>query len=331
MAPSGFAAPKQLMGMPPAQKRKKTGGEIAFDVTTYGGISLLGNEILGIGIIKQAENGVLAKWYKPFTQWSQKLPLLNKLSYVKEGRASFLLWATISGTLLVLPVKLFEDNKGKLVRFYDRHFNKHGNQQQLAAAHKEMEDAPPQTWSSLGEGRLITIGSALAVDSLIGWPGAPIAKLFDRGGKVNNYASFERATTTLSRNIVGMFSDAQKDINAKLPHIDDALIRFSTKKMNDTNAVKLMSLGGSLLVLSTALTALFYASSKAFARGKTAKDEAKQQQQAANMRVPESAIASISEEPSRSDTAAPTIPGNRIVQVENLDRVADNAKLQAGV
>lgn len=326
--------PQQLMGIPPAEKRKKSAGEVAFDLSTYGGVSLLGNELLSMSIMKQAKEGALSRWFKPFTEWSKELPGLKKLEYVSTGRAAYLLWATIGGTMLVLPVKLLEDNKGKLVRYFDKmaHGPQAENDPDLKARHEQMEKAPKQTWVSLGEGRMITMGSALAVDSLIGWPAAPLAKMFDKPGKLNEYASFERLATTLSRNVVGKFSDEQKQINHAMKREMNVHLRFDTAK--DTKAVQWLALGSSLLVLSTALTALFYASTKAFARGKEAKAQGRDAAAQAGPDQTSQADTSPSYSPATEaapKAAAPAIPNTRVAEVVNMSRMSEPAMLQAGV
>lgn len=341
-AATGLAAPSQdLMGIPPAQKRKKSAGEVAFDLTTYGGVSLLGNEALGMAITKQTETGFLRGAFRKTQQIAEKLPLLNKLPYVHE-RSPFLLWATVSGTLLVLPVKMLEDNKGKLVRLFDRIVRGKNaeNDPDLAARHNEMENAPRQTWASLGEGRVITVASALLVDAFIGWPKAVITKLFDKPGKPNDLASFDRISTTLARQFVRHNLESKatltaeqygvlKQITAREAITDLSRIgeRYSTK---GEGAVAMLSLAGTLLTLSTALTALFYVSSKAFARGK----EAKQQQPTAlpaaspsKVRLDESGLPSVEQAPSEGQEK----PGTRVAQVENISRVATPTLLQAGV
>ena len=96
--------------------------------------------------------------------------------------------------------------------------------------------------------------------------------------------------------------------------------------------MKWLALGGSLLVLSTALTALFYASSKAFARGKDEKQERKEQR-AAQMGYSlrsEDMDAAPEQSIQTEQTSSPK-PTTRVAQVESLSRVSDPSMLQAGV
>lgn len=246
-------------------KRKKTSGERAFDIATYGGVALLGNEAASLVITKSIEPGAVAgNSYRKFSSWFESLtryinrdtgkPILSKYIVDKQAfelgaRLPFLLVATLGGMLMVPFVKALEDNKGSIVRKFDRLF--HGNRAdtdpELVAAHKEMDNAPKQSWSSLGWGRVTTVVSAAVADYAFGWRHAISTKLFG-----SEYASLDGI--------------ARKTAD------------YTEKRFNLTPKGKgWVDQGTWLLTLSATLTVLFYASSKLFARKRDEKIERKQE------------------------------------------------------
>lgn len=326
----------QFMGTPPAQKRNKTAGEIVFDVGTYGGLSFLGNEALSTLIMDQtAEKGIFHKMYEASAKAVSKTPVLNKLKYVGEGRAAYLLWATLGGFALVLPVKWMEDRKGSIVRKIDNFFHGRNSDDNpdTAAAHAEMDNAPKQSWSSLGEGRLVTVGSALAMDSLIGWPKAPIAKLFDKPGKLNDYAGIDRLSASFARWMGKKFDPAHRGaIDHVLATVHDVEHRYKIDPKVEGRFAKTVSIASMVMTISGALTLLFYASSKAFARGQ----QLRQDQRSGIVHAPTGAATTVTAGNSQAtvraeeldttpdaqqDTGKPQ-PTNRVASVENLSRMA---------
>jgi hypothetical protein len=246
-------------------QRKKTAGERAFDLTTYGGVALLGNEAASLVITKSIEPEAIAgNSYRKFSSWFESLnryinrdtgkPILSKYIVDKDAsalgaRLPFLLMATLGGMLMVPFVKALEDNKGSIVRKFDRLF--HGNRAdtdpELIAAHKEMDNAPKQSWSSLGWGRVTTVVSAAVADYAFGWRHALSTKLFG-----SEYASLDGI--------------AKKTAN------------YAEKRFNLTPKGKgWVDQGTWLLTLSATLTVLFYAASKLFARKRDEKIERKQE------------------------------------------------------
>lgn len=244
-------------------KRKKTAGERTFDIATYGGVALLGNEAASLVITKSIEPGAIAgNSYRKFSSWFESLsryinrdtgkPILSKYIVDKDAfklgaRLPFLLVATLGGMLMVPFVKALEDNKGSIVRKFDRFF--HGNRSEtdpeLVAAHKEMDNAPKQSWGSLGWGRVTTVVSAAIADYAFGWQHALSTKLFGT----------ERAS---------------------LDGIAKQTADYAEKRFNLTPKGKgWVDQGTWLLTLSATLTVLFYASSKLFARKRDEKIERK--------------------------------------------------------
>ena len=330
----GKAAPlvsEQLMETAPAPKRRKTAGEIVFDVGTYGGLSFLGNEALSTTIIQQTKpKGMLQKLYEPSVEFVKKLPLVNKLNYVGEGRAAYMVWATLGGMALVLPVKWMEDRKGELVRKLDNflHGRNTDEDPHLASAHDEMDRAPKQSWSSLWEGRGVTVASALTMDALIGWPKAPIAKLFDKPGKPNDYITIDRLSATIARKVAMVFDPSKREgIQHVLKTVTDVDKRYNINPAHEGKMAQVVATASVMMSISAALTLLFYGTSKAFAHGHEAKHVRKRTAQqptpvGTEMRDADS---SPTTEPGKND------PSTKVVNVESLSRVAADPLLQAGM
>lgn len=331
--------PNALLGVPPAQKRKKTAGEITFDVTTYGGLALLGNELTASAIIGTAEKGIDQKLiHKPLEApgvmnkvrgvlgmaYANTDKLVQKLSggkvdYLKPGhgkpvsRFTYILFAIIGGFTMVPFIKALEDNKGKAVQFLDRliHGKNADTDPNMVKAHQEMESAPKQTWGSLMNGRITTVAAAYAFDTTFNYEHGLSAKLL-KGTKAEKWSSLEG----ISNRFVSWGSD----------HI------ANWRKL-DVDAAKsqkhFLGTAFSLLTLSAALTVLFYASSKLFARGQGARRDATPAAQ------PDTSFAVAN---TRSDDDSPTQPASvserprtQIAKVENLSRLTDAPQLQAGV
>ena len=247
----------QLKHQPP--KRQKTWGERAFNWGTYGGIALMGNEATSLVITRSADKGAAHHRYKQFESFFKRFDTKAAdasalRDYVagnatkfgeSKARLPFLLLATVGGMFMVPFVKYAEDHKGELVRKLDRgHYGSLTDRDpKLIEAHKEMDEAPKQTWSSLGKGRLTTVIMAAVADFTFGWDRAITTKLHPK---------------------------------ASLDGIADIVGGLVPKKFEDV-----AKNGTWLLTLSSTLTVLFYASSKLFAKKQEEKVERKLEKQLA--------------------------------------------------
>lgn len=236
-------------------KRLQTWGETKFNILNYGGFALIGNEIGGTWLTKQAENGmfknIYAKFAEKFTRHANN-PLVPK--YASSGRMPMIFVAIISGNFMVPFIKYFEDRKGEIVRRMDRkHYGeKSETDPALIAAHKEMDEAPKQSWGSLWKGRVSTMLTAFAIDSLIGWKDAPTTKILKNNATYQRFASYDRIAESFSEGAAKIFNISSK---------------------NKATFVEWTSRGVSLLTLSTVLTVLFYVTSKIFAKKRDEKIE----------------------------------------------------------
>jgi hypothetical protein len=264
-AASQLRAPLQIEN----RDRDKTLGEYAFNTGAYGGFALVGNEVLSTFISKSIESGRPADtYYQRFSSWFEKLgkfknaegkPFFSKYIHDAQAHTSgpgarlpYLIVATFGGMFMVPFIKYCEDRKGSIVRWFDRKIygSKADTDPQMVEAHKEMDEAPKQTWGSLAKGRVATVFFAALGDYAFGWKDALTARLF-KGTRLENYASL----------------DALANRTAE----------FSQKKWNfSANAAGWVKLSTWLLTLSTTLTVLFYATSKLFARRRDERMEHKQ-------------------------------------------------------
>ena len=183
------------------QKRDQTKGELVFNFGVYGGISWIVNEILstiitktiyfadpaekaarakqiaeqatrqlekGEKLVKPLSDGRFARAFNNTVNW-----LHTKANPFKWGKTPFYLASEmfvmcIGGTLLVAPTKWIEDRKGKIVRSLDQFFHGGKEDAKLEAAHKEMDEAPQQSWGSLWRGRLVVLASAIGLHFFAG-------------------------------------------------------------------------------------------------------------------------------------------------------------------
>ena len=164
--------------------RKKTSGELAFDRGVYTGIGFVANEASAIVIADEFEHGIGKKWFESISEAMVKnLKFQDTIekgitTTAKSKASNLLLWGSllISGTLLVLPMKLLEDNKGEWVKkanhWFDRRHGKAMTPEEVEARDKEVENAlaceGKQTWPSMIFGRAIAVCTALGLGKAIG-------------------------------------------------------------------------------------------------------------------------------------------------------------------
>lgn len=284
---AGLSAPSKQQGLLHLEptKRKKTWGEKVFNFITYAGVALVGNEAASLVITKSIDEGArfhnAHRWFsEKFENLSPKLPryIVDKTATSNGARLPFLLVATIGGMLMVPFVKYLEDHKGAIVRWLDRrHYGEQrASEPTMAEAHKEMDDAPKQTWGSLGKGRVITVAAAAAADATFGWGDALTTKIAPNSW-FRNYSSLDRLATTISTKLMNAFSKdtaGLRDMNALVSGEfkqgrDAAAQKLFKKEFAATSTGKWferIQMGTWLLTLSSTLTVLFYISSKIFAK-----------------------------------------------------------------
>jgi hypothetical protein len=257
------AKPAQDASSPQSAGRVRTRGEQVFDYSIYGGISFLANEILSGKIQNQTieKEGRFHRFYQKSLKGLHGLFRQSGApgqwqNWIKRPTDIFVM--TLGGTLLVPIVKFFEAHKSDLVRFYDKTF--HGQRMAedpaIQAAHEAMDREPQQSWGSLWKARVVIIGAAIGVDALMGSRDAVSTKIWD-----NNWSSMHRINTHLTRKVAGFFQ----------PEYKHAILEAANASPHDILASegRIANIGktyGFLLILSAALAAGFYASSRIFAR-----------------------------------------------------------------
>ena len=258
--------------------RKKTSGEKIFNIGTYVGVGLLGNEATSLWIGDQAgKTHWFGRSYSNFQNFCRKLKTGDLLSSgIKEHLPTYvtgdyapslvelkgakprlptLLYACIGGMLMVLPIKWLEDHKGTIVRKFDTwiHGKKAEEEPEMVEAHAEMDAAPKQTWGSLGTGRVITVLAALASDATFGWRHSLSAKLFENTPIIKHVRSLDHIADQVAFKAVDLFATPK---GQKLT-IPEKVAKPLYEKVNN---------GTWLLTLSGALTGLFYVTSKLMAQ-----------------------------------------------------------------
>ena len=241
------------------KKRLKTFGEKAFNTGTYIGVGLLFNEYLSPRIATAIEHGSGKNRFDKFQSYFTRLDGKKLVpDYVGKGHLPRVLLVLIGGTLIVPIIKWLEDAKTSIVHWIDR---KHYGDQvdtdpAIVAAHKEMDDAPKQTWGSLLKARVTVMFTAVGVDALMGWKDAPTTKLFKDNPTYQKYSSMQRIAEQVSQKMMNTL---------KTP----AESRLKSGKFWESFAW--------CTVLSTTMVALFYATSRIFARKQEERVERREQ------------------------------------------------------
>jgi hypothetical protein len=260
--------------IPPATAHKKpsSAGIKLFNFLAYGGFALIGNELLSNQITQYFRDkpSLLAKLdpqkkgpavYQKFKNYFKESGLPE---YAKEGRMLYVLLATVGGMLTVIPVKWMEDSKGKIVRTFDRWI--HGQKEsetnpKLIEAHKEMDAAPKQSWSTLGKGRLVVVATALSADAVMGWKQGITANLA-KGTKLEKWASLDHVSARIAEAVTkdkeSLIEAINDKIDLKLPVAEEELKR--AKRFGQAENLTW------LFTLSATCAFLFYLTSKLFAK-----------------------------------------------------------------
>jgi hypothetical protein len=253
------AAPAQPPTPSIRKNRIKTWGEKLFDWGTYGGVALGGNEAVSLVVMTQARHGITKDWHARQTAFFKGLEGKKFIpEYIFNGHLFNVLIAVIGGMTMVPIVKYLEDHKGKIVRTLDRfHYGTYADSNPaIVAAHQEMNEAPKQTWGSLWKGRILTVVAAIGLDWSVGCADAQSNKLFKNNATFQKFANMDRLAERVSNRIMNTLKIA-----------DPARPTWD----------RWLKQGSWLLVFSSTLTVLFYASSKIFATRREQKIERRQE------------------------------------------------------
>lgn len=295
-----------------ASKRQRSSGEKLFDLTTYGGLALVGNEVVSTYIVKQAEKPTsFGRFFEASSNLTKKIGPAGKMPYTQSGRFNYINFAIIGGFTMVPFIKFLEDNKGKLVRFADRimYGKEAETNPEMVRAHEEMDNAPKQTWGSLMKGRVLTVLAAWGVDASINWKDGWTGRAL-KGTRFEGVSSLEAMT--------GRVAERMGDSIAKSRNLDVA---------KTANLKSWLNQGFGLLSLSAALTVLFYASSKVFASRQEHKREEK-------LEHDQAVAASTGEQPKRTahmdQLERSDVPSTAVNAIEAQSRLATQPELTVG-
>lgn len=264
-------APTPPATVPAHPKRPKTWGEHLFNASTYAGVTWIVNE--GISTVfgnaidpASATKATTGRWNGKFNaavDWMHANANPMKWERSTMNRGMRVLWLCMGGNLLVPVVKYLEDNKGSLVRRADKVLENRVGQDAVALerAHKEMDEAPKQSWGSLIKGRLVVMGLALGLGLAAGDDKSPTTKWL-AGTRFDKYSNMERFATTVTRDVLSVFPGKHQSV------IRDARRASQFMPLTSAEGKAATLLGGTfgfVLVLSGLLSAIFYGSSKFFA------------------------------------------------------------------
>lgn len=337
-------APEKLIDPSPG-KRKKTKGEVLFDWTTYGGISWILNEaistVIGLTVLKPPKDPNSTSWmtgmhksihngYMSLVDNVHKVsPFQDKKNWTQ--RTLHILVLCIGGTLLVPLVKWFEDRKSKLVRTADDVLEgkRAKTDPEIVKAHEDMDQAPKQTWRSLFEGRGVVMGTAILLDIISGNDGSPTTKWL-ANTPFKNYSNMERAGTTLTRDVLGApiinFWNKNRDTIREMRRTNPLA---PIDPAREGKAAEFGGLAGFVLILSGALTILFYVSSKIFAVGQAKRtpkqEEASKHAETAKRHLHTDQLEKVE---SKGQDDEKKTPATKIGDVANLERMAAAPQVQ---
>lgn len=275
-----------------ARKHKHTLGEKVFDLSVYAGIGWGVNTALSVYVADLFQNGAWQKGMKTMTAWAEK----NLLGSIKSpetrksmaANAFFISTIYSGGTLLVLPIRWLEGRKNVFVRKFNNWWQGRdlSKDPEFEAAHREMEHEPQQSMHSLIWARLLALPAGLALSPLMGNEHALTTKIIGESTPLRNYSSFQRASTSITRDIAAMrkpFTDQYL-----FPHLRDAALeakRISPYSMmeHESRRMKLSATAIYDLMLSAVVATGFYTTSKLFARMFAKRDEHRHEMQAEAM------------------------------------------------
>jgi len=218
-------------------KREKTSGEKLFDWSVYGGIGWGVNAGLSLVAADWLEHSPRGqKINKSITGNLEKM--YEHTPFIKNPKAAagmtFFIGALYTGGTMLVPVmKMFEDHKGSLVRFADRvlHGKKAETDPNMVQAHKEMDEAPQQSWGSMFKARALSFPAGLLIGKAVGNHDAWSSKLATEGSLASKFSSFERAGVTIGRGVAEAVVTPHSEPNGKLQHFSNTLRGWGKKLM----------------------------------------------------------------------------------------------------
>ncbi len=245
-------------------KRKKTKGEVAFDVAVYAGgawvlneiiSAWVGNKVRGVKNVMHGEvfppnvkaeavpKGVwhdgyvgLVNWFNDTFNFVKNSKTLNKpieqgglplgersTAWFKRGAEVFMLCT--GGNLLLVPIKMLEDKKSQIVRWFDRKFygSKSETDPDLKKAHADMDKTQRQSWGSVLKARVAALAVAIGGDAAFADTNAYSTYLFKdakaakagaafvEGHAASYFSSLTRIGVTLTRKILPILRPSMKN------------------------------------------------------------------------------------------------------------------------
>lgn len=170
------------------EKHFVTKGEHRFDRMTYAGLGYVANVALSLGAVYWAERMPSGQKFmtglvNKFGEWFPKIP--KKWSGWAAARSFYL----TGGFAVLVPMKLLEDRKVDLIKKWDKEiYGPAVDDPQIEQSHRELEQAPKQSWSSMMGSRMLSLAPFYATTLLVWSHNSPLAKITN-----SNYRKLDSA------------------------------------------------------------------------------------------------------------------------------------------
>lgn len=249
-------------------ERTPSKGERAFDWLVYGGMNYVGTFILTIPVAYSMKFGLLKNSYNSCHEW-----LMNR--GLSSGWATKLLDTTtlsMGGNLMVVPIKILEDNKRGIVDGLNKQLGDDGPNA------KNVEDAPKQDWLSLLKSRVVAWGVVFAsftgADWLMKGKFGEFSESFGRGTNRMIKAPFHKNVPEALQADAKLYESLAEQITQK--GADKTALRSQMAELTtklepfETRRFAYGKLGAVDVFATAAAVSLLYAGSRIFSKPREA-------------------------------------------------------------
>lgn len=202
-----------------------TAGEKKFDFMAYTGLGYIANVALSLGAVYWVERTHMGQnFMKGFVEGTKKLfPKLKAATAQYLASKSFFL---TGGFAVLVPMKMLEDRKVELIKKYDRDIygDAVDSDPNIIKAHKDLEKAPSQTWSSIMLSRVTALIPFYATMTVLWSHDSPLSKA------TKGQVYFDKPITAVSRSI--------GKVVGKITNNGEAVNRIEQLEKNHNHCIK---------------------------------------------------------------------------------------------
>lgn len=212
----------------PAHERDKLPAERDFDKYVYGGISYAAQALAGIGLSYWIKYGSGKPIYNKIANWMgenfiSKITTKRGADAIKEADH----WIVVStmvmmGNAFILPVKWLENKKAEIVRAWTEKDNQKRAEQGNAPSSEDrqkqqellqqLEDAPKQSWWSLGFGRAFALAGVYATVHGVGQRRNEAMENAFSGAVTKTMGAVGMKSASKSQSVKGLFKITFNDL-----------------------------------------------------------------------------------------------------------------------